>query len=199
MSTAHSTPSVFTAQEAHTIQNALHAIESKRLRGNPVLRYFDDFEKYLVLRFAGLCVEECHIIYLDHHHRLLAAEVAAHGDQKSVAPNFRHIAHRAITLGADAIAIAHNHPTDTDWPSGADLAQLEWAERALGWLNIAVLDSYVVTSQRVASIKQHRQRADEEAQARRVKEREARAALQRQKRQAKKSAKLVAQLQGLAA
>lgn len=192
-------PSVFTAQESRTIQKALSLIESKRLKGKPILYYYEEFERYLVLRFAGLLVEEFHVLYLDSSRHLLAADSAAVGDQKSVAPNFRHVAFRAISLGADSVVLAHNHPNDSATPSDADLHQLAWAEKALGWLNISLLDSYVVTSKRIASIKKHRERMEEMQQRERMQEYERRDAERRAKRQANKAAKLAAQLQGEAA
>lgn len=192
-------PSVFTAQESRTIQKALSLIESKRLRNQEIFHYFEDFERYLVLRFAGLLVEEFHVLYLDSSRRLLAADSAAVGDQKSVAPNFRHVAFRAISLGADSVVLAHNHPNDSATPSDADLNQLQWAEKALGWLNIALLDSYVVTSKRIASIRKFRERADEMATKQRWEEMERRSAERKAKMAATKAAKRAAQLQGVAA
>lgn len=192
-------PSVFTACEARTIKKALSIIEAKRLKEAPLLYYFEDFERYLILRFAGLLVEEFHVLYLDSSRRLLAAEAVAVGDQKSVTPNFRHVAYRAIGLGADSVVVAHNHPNDCPTPSDADLNQLQWAERALGWLNIALLDSYVVTSKRITSIKKHRERVQEFEQRERMAEYERRSAERKAKMAATRAAKRAAQLQGAAA
>lgn len=188
--------SVFTAQESRTIQKALNLIESKRLKGNPVLHYYEDFERYLVMRFAGLRVEEFHVLYLDTCRRLLAAESCAVGDQKSVAPDFRPVVFRAISLGADSVVLAHNHPNDSATPSDQDLRQLEWAEKSLAWLNISLLDSYVVTSKRIASIKRHREHEQQLEAQRRTAEWDRRDAERRAKRQANKAAKLAAQHQG---
>lgn len=192
-------PSVFTAQESSLIQQALNLIESKRLKDNPVLYYFEDFERYLVLRFGGLLVEEFHVLYLDSGRRLLAAETVAVGDQKSVTPNFRHVAYRAIGLGVDSVVVAHNHPNDNPTPSDADLNQLQWAEKALGWLNIALLDSYVVTSKRIASIKKHRERMEEMQSRERMAEYVRRSAERKAKMAATRAAKRASQLQGAAA
>jgi len=191
---APTSPSVFTLRESNTIRKALSIIEAKRLRDAPVLYYFEDFERYLVLRFAGLVHEEFHVLYLDSGRRLLAAEVAATGDQKSVSPNYRHIAFRAIGLGADYVVVAHNHPSDSQTPSDADVDALQWSERALGWLNIGLLDSFVVTSQGITSIKKYRQLKEEMVRREREGEWERRSEERRAKLAATRAAKLAAQL-----
>lgn len=188
-------PSVFTAREASTIKKALGIIEAKRLKDAPVLYYFEDFERYLILRFAGLTHEQGHVLYLNTDRRLLAAETEFFGDHKSVPFDLRRIALRALTLGADCVVFAHNHPSDNPAPSENDLRHLKFSEGALRPLNIALLDSFVVTSKRITSIKKHRERAEEFAQRERMAEYERRSAERRAKIAATKAAKRAAQLQ----
>lgn len=199
---APTVPSVFTVQESSLVLQAFRLDEAERLKDSPVLCYYEDFRRYLVLRFGGLLVEEFHVLYLDTDHRLVAAESIAVGDQKSVSPNLRHVAYRAIGLGADAVVFAHNHPNDSPTPSDNDLRHLQWAEKALGWLNITVLDSYVVTSKRITSIKDYRRQQEEEARRRSMAEYDRRSAERRAKIAAtktRKAAERAAQIQGEAA
>lgn len=196
---APTSPSVFTAREASTIKKALDIIEAKRLKEAPVLYYFEDFERYLILRFAGLTNEQGHVLYLDSNRRLLSAETEFFGDHKSVPFDLRRIALRAITLGADNVVFAHNHPNDNPAPSEADLQHLKYSEDALRPLNIGLLDSYVVTSKQITSIKNHREQAEKFALRERIAERERCSAERRAKIAANKAAKRAAQLQGVAA
>lgn len=156
-------PSVFTARENRIIQRALKLIEKKRLRDAPVLFCAADFERYLVLRFAGLTNEQGHVLYLDINHRLLAAETEFFGDQNGTPWDIRRVALRAITLGAGHVVFAHNHPSDISTPSDKDLQHLKWSEDALRPLKINLLDSFVVTSTRITSIKGYREHVEEMA------------------------------------
>lgn len=192
-------PSVFTAEESSVIKQALSIIEEKRLRDAPVLYYFEDFQRYLVLRFAGLTNEQGHVLYLDINSRLLAAETEFFGHHRSVSWDMRKIVMRATTLGAEHVVFAHNHPSDNPTPSGGDLRHLAWSEAALRPLNINLLDSYVVTSRRITSIKDFLKQREEAEQRRRVAEYERRSAERRAKIAATKAAKRAAQLQGAAA
>ncbi|MCK2097242.1 JAB domain-containing protein [Thauera aromatica] len=192
---APASPSVFTVREANTIKKALGIIEAKRLKEAPILYYFEDLQRYLILRFAGLTHEQGHVLYLDIERRLLAAETEFFGDHKSVPFDLRRIALRALTLGADCVVFAHNHPTDNPTPSEADLQHLKYSEDALRPLNIALLDSFVVTSKRITSIKKHRERAEEFARRERMAEYERRSAERRAKIAAAKAAKRAAQQQ----
>jgi DNA repair protein RadC len=193
------TPTVFTPREANVIKKALSLIEEKCLRQQPVMYFLNDFQRYLILRFAGLTNEQAHALYLDADYRLLAAEVEAVGSQSQVIWNLRNIALRAMTLGAEYVVFAHNHPTGTAIPSEADINHLAGYESILGSLKIKVLDSFVVTYDQAVSIK-HYLKAKQDAQERKWQEqREQWAAERKAKREAKRQAKLQAQLQPLGA
>lgn len=189
--------SVFTAREASTIKKALGIIEAKRLKDAPILHYLEDFERYLVLRFAGRTNEEGHVLYLDISRCLLTAETEFFGDHCSVAFDLRRIALRAITLGADSVVFAHNHPSGNREPSDADLRHLDYSESALSPLGITLLDSFVVTSTGITSIKTRREHIAE------MRRRELHAEWERRSRErsakiaATKAAKRAAQQQGV--
>lgn len=148
-------PSVFTTEESTIIQCALGLIEEKRLLNRQPLRHRDELDRYLRLRFAGLTNEQGHALYLDPQLRLIAAETEAHGNQSSCAFDMRRIALRAITLGAEHVVFAHNHPSGNATPSVADVRHLLASADALRPLGIAVLDSFVVTATQVVSIRDH--------------------------------------------
>lgn len=195
-------PSVFTTEESSVIKQALSIIEEKRLRDSPVLYYFEDFQRYLVLRFAGLTNEQGHVLYLDINRRLLSAETEFFGHQSAVQWDMRKVVLRAITLGAEHVVFAHNHPNDNPTPSEGDLRHLDWSVKALQPLNINLLDSYVVTSRRITSIKDHQKQLEEARWAQRRAEDERRSIERRAKMaatRARKAAERAAQLQGEAA
>ncbi len=158
---AHAHPSTLTVNEARTVKRAIKIIEEKRIKAEHILHYKEDFERYLMLLFAGLTNEQKHVFYLDVDKRLLAADVEALGTHKSVGYSYRDIALRAITLGAEYIVLAHNHPNDCQTPSKEDAIGLTQAERVFAPLGVTVLESYVVTSHGITSIKNFRTKQEE--------------------------------------
>lgn len=174
-------PNEFTAREAGVIKKAIALIEEKRLRGRPLMYYFEDFQRYLIMRFAGLTNEQGHVLYLNIDRELLGAEKEFFGNQSSVTFDLRKIALRAITLGAEHVVFAHNHPSGNPQPSDADLRHLDWSEKALAPLSINVLDSYVVTAHGITSIKAERKRNQEEEMQRWVADNERRTVERRAK------------------
>lgn len=175
-SAATLSPSVFTTEESGIINRALALIEEKRLRTKEVLYYFEDFQRYLMLRFAGLTHEQGHVLYLNINRQLLAAETEFIGDQSRVVWDMRKVVLRAIALGAEHVVFAHNHPSDNLEPSEADLLHLDSSIQALRPLRINLLDSYVVTALGITSIKGHQRKLDEARQARLISESKARRA-----------------------
>lgn len=160
-STTTPIPSVFSTHEESIIFAALDLIEEKRLKRGDVLLNENDFRRYLMLRFAGLTYEQGHVLYLNSNHQLLAAEVEFFGNQNSVMWDMRKVVARALALGAEHLVFAHNHPNDNMQPSEQDLQHLDWATSALQPLNISLVDSYVVTSWGITSIKGCKRRLDE--------------------------------------
>jgi DNA repair protein RadC len=190
-------PSMFTAREAGLIKKALKLIEDKCLRTAPALQSREDFDSYLRLRFAGLTNEQMHVLYLDLNRRLLATEVEFLGDHKSASFDIRKVVLRAIALGADSLVFAHNHPSGNPTPSDADIKNLTGSESILKSLNIVLLDSFVVTTEHVVSIKEVREmniaRIERQWQAQREQWDAERKAKREANRQAKLQAKLLAE------
>lgn len=77
-------------------------------------------------------------------------------------------------MGADAVVFAHNHPSDNPTPSGADVSYTTHSEKALAPMEISLLESYVVTSHGITSIKNYRTKQEEIARAKRQAEDEKR-------------------------
>lgn len=186
-------PSVFTTNETALITCALNLIEEKRLKNAPVLHYMQDFERYLRLRFAGLSNEQGHTLYLNVNRELLSAETEFFGNQKSVSWDIRKTVARAIQLGAEFVVVAHNHPNNNPDPSEADLSHLDWLETTFKPFGIDLLDSFVVTSKEVTSIKTIRQNRKDQQDRDRLHRWERERVEKRARREANRIAKLSAQ------
>lgn len=93
---------------------------------------------------AGRDRELCVLASLDTKHRLLAVTTVSVGtaDHTFMAP--REIFRDALTAGASAIAVAHNHPSGDPTPSADDRQVTRRLARAGTTLGIELLDHLVV-------------------------------------------------------
>ena len=83
-------------------------------------------------------------LFLDTRHRVIAFEELVHGtiDGATVYP--RVVAERALSHGAAALIVAHNHPSGISEPSLADQAITRRLKDALALLDIRLLDHFVI-------------------------------------------------------
>lgn len=107
---------------------------------------------FLKLKLAGRPHEVFMVLFLDSQNRLIAAEEMFRGTltQTSVYP--REVIIEALARGAAGVVLAHNHPSGVSEPSGADLALTEVLRRALGLVDIRVLDHVVVAGPQTVSL-----------------------------------------------
>ena len=101
-------------------------------------------KNYLQLQLGGHGFEVFAVMFLDAQHRLIRFEEMFRGTltQTSVYP--REIVKRALDLQAGAVILAHNHPSGVADPSRADVTLTEVLQRALGLVDVRVLDHMVV-------------------------------------------------------
>lgn len=162
---AKSAPTTLSDSESATVQEAMKIIENRRIRTGPLLKHFEQYRDYLVLRFAGLTNEQHHVLYLDGSRSLIEADVQALGDHNSVTVDLRNTVYRAVSLGASAVVFAHNHPSDNPQPSEQDVVCLNYCEKVLEPFGVHVLESYTVTSRGIGSVKIYRDQQLERQQA----------------------------------
>lgn len=70
--------------------------------------------------------------------------------QTSVYP--RELARSAIRTNAAAVVLAHNHPSGSLEPSGADRFLTESLKKALAMIDVRVLDHLIVSGTRTSSM-----------------------------------------------
>lgn len=106
--------------------------------------------------FASLADEVTEVAafaYLARDQRLLGLRHcrSAHIDMLELP--IRTIATDALAFGADAVVMAHNHPSGDATPSTADREATRMLARALATLEIRLLDHLVVTRNRISSFR----------------------------------------------
>ncbi len=107
--------------------------------------------KYLRLKLGHLPHEVFACLFLDNQHQIIRFEEIFRGtiDGANVYP--RDIVKRSLELDAKAVIFAHNHPSGIAEPSQADRALTERLQRALGLVEIRVLDHFIVGDGQPAS------------------------------------------------
>jgi len=99
---------------------ALRLLES-RIEDQPVLSSWDALCNYLHAAMAHSRVEEVRILFLNAKNMLLANEALWQGSVDEASVHVREVIARAISLGATAIIIVHNHPSGDPTPSQQDI------------------------------------------------------------------------------
>jgi DNA repair protein RadC len=96
-------------------------------------------------RLADLSYEVFGCLYLDTRHRLIGYEPLFRGTVDGAAVYPREILKRALHHNAAAVILGHNHPSGDCEPSEADRSITARVGKALGLVDIRLLDHLVVS------------------------------------------------------
>ncbi|MGH8743779.1 MAG: RadC family protein [Burkholderiales bacterium] len=137
-------PAKYTQLQA-VLEMAKRALNEEIKRGD-ALTSPKAVRDYLRLALAGREYEVFAALFLDAQNRVLAVEELFRGtlSQTSVFP--REVVKRALHHNAAAVIFAHNHPSGTAEPSGADEALTAALKKTLGQVDVKVLDHFIVGS-----------------------------------------------------
>lgn len=124
---------------------------SETLHAGSVLSVPAAVREYLKMHFAGQEHESFVVMFLDAQHRLLTAPELFRGTltQTSVYP--REVVKVALKANAAAVILAHNHPSGVAEPSQADCQLTEALKKALGLVDVRVLDHFIVAGSEMVS------------------------------------------------
>ena len=109
--------------------------------------FFTDAEytkNFVTMRIADDHQEKFLVLYLNSQNRLIKDIIEFKGTISSAAVYPREIVRNALTLGASAIIVAHNHPSGVAEPSQADINITERIKSALKLVDVNLLDHFVV-------------------------------------------------------
>jgi DNA repair protein RadC len=119
----------------------------------PVLSTSRAVTEYLFAAIAHAPVEQIRVLYLDAGNRLIGDELIAQGSVRQAVVPAHAILRRAVTLGASAIILAHNHPSGDLNPSEADILATNRMARMARNLDIRLHDHLIVARTGVASLR----------------------------------------------
>ena len=94
------------------------------------------------------------MLYLNTRNQPLGCEKVAVGGLNVAALQPREVFGPALTLGAAAVILAHNHPSGDPTPSPEDLAVTRHLQEAGRLLGVEVLDHLVVSVERFRSLRE---------------------------------------------
>ncbi|CAG9178898.1 RadC family protein [Cupriavidus pampae] len=110
---------------------------------------------YLRLTLAQLPYEAFYCLYLDTHHGLIASAELFRGSLRQASIYPREVAREALIHNAASVIVAHNHPGGVAAPSRSDVTTTRRLVRALGTLDIDLLDHYIVAGSETYSFAEH--------------------------------------------
>lgn len=132
--------------------SALRLLET-RMEGRPLLSSWDALGDYLQAAMSHSQVEEVRVLFLNTKNVLIANEAMWRGSVDEAAVHVREVMARAITLGASAIILVHNHPSGDPTPSQQDIRLTRDIVEAGRHMKIQVHDHVVVGAQGRSSLR----------------------------------------------
>lgn len=131
---------------------ALRLLET-RIDGRPILSSWDALGDYLQASMAHSAIEQVRVLFLNAKNMLLANEVMWEGSVDEASVHVREVISRAITLGATAVIIVHNHPSGDPSPSQQDIRLTRDLIEAGRHMRVAVHDHVIVGTRGRSSMK----------------------------------------------
>lgn len=140
-----------TEAEQKVVRRAMAILEKHMRQPGVALTSPGAVRSFLRLRLAGELREVFVVLFLDAQHRVIEVVDMFHGTltQTSVYP--REVVRACIRWNAAAVIFAHNHPSGLAQPSQADEFLTRNLKEALLYVDVTVLDHFIVTDQQVMS------------------------------------------------
>ncbi|WP_420589385.1 RadC family protein [Bacterioplanoides sp.] len=101
-------------------------------------------QRYLLSQLRDRSHEVFACLFLDNQHRVIRYQELFHGTLDGAAVYPREVVKQALSVGAAAVILAHNHPSGVAEPSRSDRAITDRLAEAFGLMDIRVLDHLVV-------------------------------------------------------
>jgi DNA repair protein RadC len=131
---------------------ALRLLET-RIEGRPLLSSWEALGDYLQAAMGHAAIEEVRVLFLNAKNMLIANECLWTGSVDEASVHVREIIARAMTLGATALIIVHNHPSGDPAPSRQDIILTKELIDAGRHMKIAVHDHVIVGAQGRSSMR----------------------------------------------
>ena len=146
-------PAKFALLQAVLEMNRRHLDEQMR-RGDP-LSSPDATRNFLISKLRDYEYEVFGALFLDNRHRVIKWEEIFRGTIDGASVHPREVIKIALKENAAAIIFAHNHPSGVAEPSSSDKSLTDLLMKALGTVDIRVLDHFIVGDGKGYSFAEH--------------------------------------------
>lgn len=143
-----------TAQLLHLLPEAGRYYMRSRVGSHKRLETTQQLGEYLVAQFYGLRQERMLLLALNDRRTLLRAIWLDSGTVSAVEVGIHKLVTEAVSAGAAAVVLAHNHPGGVALPSREDIYATGNIMRALGMLGIHVADHIIVAGEEYCSMRE---------------------------------------------
>jgi len=129
------------------VQGAAVRLAQRQVLNKPVLRSWDALIDYCHSDMARRDTEAFRVLFLDRKNVLIADEVQEAGTVDHTPVYIREVVKRALSLGASALILVHNHPSGDPSPSRDDIEMTRRVAEAAKPLGVLVHDHVVIGRQ----------------------------------------------------
>lgn len=137
---------MFTESQKKVLKRAARIIANrvKEAEGINYMQSPEHVRDYLQCQLISEEKEKFLAIWLDNRHGVIAIETLFTGTVDGAAVYPREVMKKALHHNAAAVILAHNHPSGVCEPSDADIAITKKLKKALDYIDIHVLDHFIV-------------------------------------------------------
>ena len=126
------------------LKETLRRVLLEETQKKPLLNNFETVVAYCKTTLQHLDYEVFHVLFLDPKGMLIADKELQKGTLSEAAVYPREVLKTALSLGAAAIMLVHNHPSGDTTPSKADHLMTQKLTETLRTVDIKVLDHLIV-------------------------------------------------------
>ena len=134
-----------TARMLHLLPEISRYYGRSRTSTTRCIKTTEQMGSYLMAKFAWSDDERARLVSLDRRKRVRAAVWLRKGSSDRVDLDIKSVVEAAIKGGTDAVVLCHNHPNGMALPSLEDMEATGSIARALGLVNIHLLDHFILT------------------------------------------------------
>lgn len=134
-----------TARMLHLLPQISRYYGRSRTSTTRGIKTTEQMGSYLMAKFAWSDYERAMLVSLDSRKRVRAAVWLREGTSDRVSLDIKNVVAAAIKGGTDAVVLCHNHPNGVALPSLEDMDATGSIARALGLVNVHLLDHFILT------------------------------------------------------
>ena len=127
-------------------RETIASVTKEQITNGNILSSWDKMIEYVRSTMGYNATEQLRTLFLSNKNMLLADELQDYGTISSISIYPREIVKKAIYHSASAVILVHNHPSGSTKPSKADLELTEVTVRALGTIDVKLLDHIIIGS-----------------------------------------------------